>query len=582
MGAGTRVQQAESVRTWLATMTQEALARRRALLDTLQTPQDVLDWAQQTQQWYRDTVGPLVDLDGEPRRIACGTIRCDGYRVEKWLVEVFPGTFDPVNLYVPDRPNDKGVAIVMPEGHSPEGKAAKEYQNACAYFAHNGIGSLVYDHSGNGERREYWNRVRNEPIPGRSPTSEHDRTGDLSTLAGIQPVRFYITEAARMRDFLATFPFAKRENIGITGVSGGGSMSRLAAAYLGDLAFCIPVCIVRGEQNVGGGDSEQNSWSAGVRGVAAVDLVACTVPKPAMLVTETAFEATAQSYATLRRLYDLAGAPAGASEMFAVDDEHGYTHPMIEAVYDFLARQFDLPRADHHTWNHVRLLPADQTHTGPTGLVQRDRLQVPLQQQIKRLAPQPRGLTRANLPEALRIADWQRSPVAYSFDGQPDGTVRVTGASGAAAGELGLLDWVEPHPPEWHHMQSILYRSQEAERSRAMLVFDRGLVGLRVRQVLDFLEDHRGQVKCLTAERDWALPVAFACAMAGPDLLPRATVRYLPASFRDFLDADLNTTSLGQIVPGLLAYGDIDDVVALCEDRLEVQWRVDADGRVIR
>jgi hypothetical protein len=572
---------AEQYASWVSSMTKEALALRSVRLAALKTPGDVLAWAKDTQEWYRSAVGPLVPLKGEPRRIHCGTIQRDGFHVERWLLEVFPGTFDPINLYVPEKPNAQGVAIVMPEGHSAEGKASKDYQTPCAYFAYNGIPTLVYDHSGNGERREYWNRVRSESIPGRTPTSEHDRTGDLSTLAGIQPVRWYISEAARMRDFLASFPFAKREKIGITGVSGGGTMSRYAAAYLGDFAFCVPVCIVRGEDGIGGGDAEQNCWEAGVRGVSAIDLVACTVPRPAMLVTETAFEATGQSYARLRRIYDLAGAPAGVTELFGVDDEHGYTHPMAEAVYNFVARQFDLPAATHDAWNHIRLLPAKDTFTGQTGFVQRDRVQVTLAQQIKRLAPKASGATREGLLKVLRIADWQRCPVPYAFGGQVGETARVTSANTAQDGELGLLDWTEAHPPEWWVGQSFLYRSQEADAARTMLVFGRSVVGLRVRQVLDFLEDHRGKVKCLMAERDWAVPVALACALAGPELLPHAAVRYLVASFRDFFDADLNTTGLGVIAPGLLRVGDMDDVVKLAGERLEVEWRVDADGRVV-
>ncbi len=523
----------------------------------------------------------MVPIMGEPRKVPCVTIQRDGYRVEKWLLEVFPGTFDPINLYVPDKPNAKGVAIVMPEGHSADGKASKDYQNPCAYFANNGIASLVYDHSGNGERREYWNRLRNESIPGKTPTSEHDRTGDLSTLAGIQPVRWYITEAARMRDFLAGFDFVKRQNIGITGLSGGGTMSRYAAAYLGDFAFCIPVCIVRGEDGIGGGDAEQNCWDAGVRGVAAIDMVACTVPRPAMLVTETAFEATGQSYARLRKIYDLAGAPAGATRLFGVDDEHSYSHPMAEAVYNFIARQFGLPAADHLSWNHIRLLPARETFTGETGFVQRDRVQVTLAQQIKRLAPKSTGMSREGLLRVLRIEDWPRCPVGYEFTGQAGGTVRVSGASTAREGDLGLLDWTEEHPPEWWAGQSFLYRSQEADAAREMLAFGRSLIGLRVRQILDFVEDHRGKVKCLTAEREWAVPLALACALASPELLPRATVRCLAASLRGFFDQDLNTTSLGLIAPGLLALGDMDDVIALADDRLQVEWRVDADGRVV-
>lgn len=566
---------------WIKSITAEALARREDRLAALKTPEDAEAWARELRDWYRQSVGPMVPLDGEPRREQCGSIRRDGYRIDKWLFETMPGTFSSANLYVPDEPNAQGVAIVAPVGHAREGKARHTYQNLGGYMARHGVAVLVYDHPGLGERREYWNRVRNESIPGRTPTSEHDRTGDLCTLAGIQPSRFYLTEASRARDFLAGLEFVRGDRIGVTGCSGGGTMSRMAAAYLDDWAFAIPVCIIRGDDRIGGGDAEQCTWDAGVRGVAAVDLLATMVPRPTMIVTETSFEATGRSYASLRRVYDAAGAAPEATEYFAIDDEHGYTHPMIEAVYRFIGRHFELPQPDPDVWNHIRVLPADETWTGPSGLMQRDRLQVSLQSQIKRLAPAPEGLTRDNLPEALRIADWKRSPVPYTWRGRIGDQVVVTGSSKAGAGELGLLDWVEAHPPEWHHGQSFLYRSAEADASRLLLHFGRCLVGLRVRQILDFLVDNRGKVKALEADREWSVPVALACALADPQLLGRATVRYLPVSFRELLDAELNTTPLGVIVPGLLGWGDMADVIGLTAGRLEVIYRVDADGRVV-
>jgi hypothetical protein len=257
---------------------------------------------------------------------------------------------------------------------------------------------------------------------------------------------------------------------------------------------------------------------------------------------------------------------------------------MIEAVYRFLARNFELAPPDPDAWKHIRNLPVEQTWTGPTGLVQRDRLQVSLAAQIKRLTPPPKGLTRENLTEVLRIADWNRSPVPYAFEGALGRNVRVKGAvdaADAAEGHLGLLDWIETRPPEYHHGQAFLYRSAEATASRLLLHYNRCLVGLRVRQILDFLEDHAGKVQSLEAQREWSVPVAFACALADPELLPEATVSYLPASFYELLDADLNTTPLGTIVPGLLAWGDMEDVIALANGRLQVIHRVDADGRVV-
>lgn len=572
---------AEAFERWMRSLQADALARRDRRIEGLRTPEDVAEWAEQLRAWYRRRVGPLLELEGEPRREFHGRVEREGYHVEKWLFEVMPGTFSSANLYVPGKPNDAGVALLAPMGHWAGGKALDEYQNLGGYMACNGIAVLVYDHAGVGERREFWDPVRGESRPGKTPTSEHNRTGDLATLAGIQPARFFLSEAARARDLLASFDFVRPERIGVSGASGGGTMSRFAAAYLDGLAFAIPVCIIRGP-HIGGGDAEQCCWGAGTRGVAAVDLLATMVPRPVMIVTETSFEATAQSYAALRRIYDAARADASATELFAIDDRHGYTHPMIEAVYRFLARQWELGPPDPDTWQHVRLLTEQQTHVCPGGLIYRHRPQVTLQQQIRRIAPAPKGLSREGLPSLLGIADMDRAPVPYAWTGQPGEAVRVTGSTRAGEGELGLLDWKEPHPPQWYFGHDFIYKGAEADAARLLLHYDRCLVGLRVRQILDFLGDHEGRALSLAAEGHWSVPLAFAAAMAGPDLLKAATVRYLPASFRDFLDADLNSTSIGMIVPGLLAHGDIDDVVALAGERLTVPFRVDSDWRVVR
>jgi hypothetical protein len=316
--------------------------------------------------------------------------------------------------------------------------------------------------------------------------------------------------------------------------------------------------------------------------VAAVDLLASLVPRPAMIVREKGFEDTARSVATLRRLYELAGAPQAAG-YFAIDDVHGYTHPMTEAVYAFLAANFGLPGADRNAWNRVRTLPEKETWCVPSGFLVRDRPQVTLQEQIARLAPEPAGLSRERLAALLGLADWQRAPVPYAFTGEVADTVHVTGVCASRPGELGLMAWRDDKPADyWGPGQGALHRSAEAGEFRGLLDFGRSVAGLRVRQILDFLEDHRGKVGELAGEGEWSVPVAIACALAPAELLPRASVRYLPGCFRDHLLAALNTTARAAYVPGLLAAGDMDDIVALCGGRLVITHRVDADGRVVK
>ena len=567
---------------WIQELEANAQARRRAALNKLASAADVRAWATELRAWFRKAVGPLP-LPSTPRKPErTGIIERDGYRVEKWLFESLPGTLASSNLYVPAKVNSAGLAICVPLGHWAEGKAHKDHQQMAAFMALHGIPVLVYDHAGVGERREYVNRVTGVSATGKSPTDEHNHTGALAVLAGIPPCRFFIAEAARALEFLASFPFVNRSRIGFTGASGGGTVSLLATTVLGDAAFSIPVCIVGGEEtSSGSGDAEQHRPEGGRRGVAAVDLLASLVPRPVMIVRERGFEATARSVATLRRLYELAGAPQAAG-YFAIDDVHGYTHPMTEAVYAFLAANFGLPGFDRKDWTRVRTLPEQETWCVPSGFLVRDRPQVTLQEQIARLAPRPAGLSQERLAALLGIEDWQRAPVPYAFAGEVAEKVRVTAAHAARPGELGIMAWQSDTPADyWGPGQAALHRAPDAGEFRGLLDFGRSVAGLRVRQILDFLEDHRGKVRELAGDGEWSVPVAIACALAPAELLPSATVRYLPASFRDHLRAELNTMPRSAYVPGLLSAGDMDDIVALCGGRLSIEHRVNSDGRVV-
>lgn len=568
---------------WIEKLESDEQTRRRAALAKVTSADGVRAWAADLRAWFRGAVGPLPLPVAPCPPEKTGVVERDGYRVEKWLFETLPGTMASANLYVPAKVNPLGLAICAPLGHWPEGKANKDHQQMAGFMALHGIPVLVYDHAGVGERRDYVSRLTGLSASGKSPTDEHNHTGALAVLAGIPPCRFFIAEAARAFEFLASFPFVNRSRIGFTGASGGGTVSVLAATVLDETAFCVPVCIIGGEETGNGaGDAEQHRTESGRRGVAAVDLLATLVPRPAMIVKERGFEDTARSVATLRRLYDLAGAPQAAGYS-AIDDVHGYTHPMTEAVYAFLAVNFGLPGADRNAWNRVRTLPEKETWCVPSGFLVRDRPQVTLQEQIARLAPEPAGLSRERLAALLGIADWQRAPVPYLFAGEVADKVCVTGAYAARPGELGLMAWQNDKPADyWGAGQGALHRSAEAGEFRGLLDFGRSVAGLRVRQILDFLEDHHGCVRELAGEGEWSVPVAIACALAPAELLPRASVKYLPACFRDHLRAALNTTSRAAYVPGLLEAGDMDDIVALCKGRLAITHRVDADGRVVK
>ena len=135
-------------------------------------------------------------------------------------------------------------------------------------------------------------------------------------------------------------------------------------------------------------------------------------------------------------------------------------------------------------------------------------------------------------------------------------------------------------PPARNIGHNKLGDEPDCDAQRELTHHDRCLVGLRVRQILDFVSDHP-KVTELSAEGPrWAVPLTFAAALL-PRSVQRIQVKYVPASFREIMSAEMNTTSPGLYVQGLLVHGDMDDVIKLAGKRLTVQYRIDADGRVV-
>src|SRR5205823_11542864 len=103
-----------------------------------------------------------------------GTDKRDGYRVERVIYESRPNHHVTAALYLPDAaPPFPGV--LLPCGHSQNGKAAEPYQRACILLARNGMAVLCFDPIGQGERVLALTSRRRAPSAGSTP--EHTLSG---------------------------------------------------------------------------------------------------------------------------------------------------------------------------------------------------------------------------------------------------------------------------------------------------------------------------------------------------------------------------------------------------------------------
>src|SRR5581483_6819308 len=107
--------------------------------------------------------------------------------------------------------------VLVPCGHSANGKAIEAYQRVCILLAKNGLAALCFDPIGQGERLQI------PPVNGKAvygSTLEHTLVGVNSVPLGTAAARYFIWDGIRSLDYLASRPDIDPKRLGCTGNSG--------------------------------------------------------------------------------------------------------------------------------------------------------------------------------------------------------------------------------------------------------------------------------------------------------------------------------------------------------------------------
>jgi len=170
-----------------------------------------------------------------------GVVKRKGYRVEKVIFESQPKHFVTGLMFVPEsqayRPPYPGVLI--PCGHSSNGKANEFYQRQGAALALRGMAALIFDPIDQGERAQYLDAKNKAPIWG---VRAHTMVGVASILLGRNTARYEIWDGMRAIDFLQSHPSVDGERIGCTGNSGGGTQTSYLMALDDRITVAAPSC----------------------------------------------------------------------------------------------------------------------------------------------------------------------------------------------------------------------------------------------------------------------------------------------------------------------------------------------------
>ena len=336
---------------YLTEQMNKARARRLKELGALRNESDVRARIDKVRSTVWRLVGGQFDKTPlNPR--TTGTIDHGAYRIEKIIFESHPQVFVTANLYVPNGRKGPLPAVLAPLGHTANGKAYRNYAYVYQTLARKGYMVLAFDPFGQGERYQYLDPRTKEPLYG--PTGEHSQAGRPMLLFGSTFAQYRAWDAVRALDYLLSRPEVDPEKIGLTGQSGGGTMTMYLCAL--EPRIKVAVEVDGNSENLAGpsyappgavADAEQNLVYSLPEGIDRGDLLMAFAPKPLLMIytpidrgatySPTYIEGTKEVFKEVQSAYKLMGA-AEKAELFATSLPHDYDFFSRQAAYQWFNR----------------------------------------------------------------------------------------------------------------------------------------------------------------------------------------------------------------------------------------------------
>jgi dienelactone hydrolase len=316
--------------------------QRLARLAALNTKADAEAYVRTVRGKIRESFGPFPEKTPLNARVT-KVVERDAYKIENVLFESRPGFLVSANLYVPKGRRFPLPGVVGSCGHSANGKAIETYQSFCQGLARLGYVVLIFDPIGQGERMQYVD-ANWKPMRG-TGTAEHNYAGIQQVLVDERFCTWRAWDGVRALDYLVTRKEVDTRHLGITGNSGGGTMTTWLCGLEDRWTMAAPSCFVtelrRNMENELGADIEQIPLRALALGLDHEDFLAALAPKPVIILAKEKdyFDARGNeaAYERLKRLYRLLGAEDNVA-YFIGPTYHGYSQENREAMYRWFNR----------------------------------------------------------------------------------------------------------------------------------------------------------------------------------------------------------------------------------------------------
>lgn len=308
----------------------------------LKTKADAEAYVREVREKIRTSFGPFPEKTPLNAKVA-GVVKRDAYDIEKVIFESRPGFLVTANLYVPKGRKFPLPGVVGSCGHSVNGKAAEAYQSFAQGLARLGYVCLIFDPIGQGERLQYAHLdAKSRPKPA---VEEHLLAGNQQFLIGEFFGSWRAWDGIRALDYLLTRKEVDPKHVGITGNSGGGTMTTWLCGVEQRWTMAAPSCFVttfrRNMENELPADTEQCPPKALALGLDHADFLAALASKPVIILGQERdffdVRGTEEAFDRLRRLYRLLGAENNV-KLFIGPRPHGYAQENREAMYQWFNR----------------------------------------------------------------------------------------------------------------------------------------------------------------------------------------------------------------------------------------------------
>ena len=326
-------------------------AQRKAEIDALKTPEDAKKFIAKV----RARIAGAYDFPAEKCDLnvrITGSVEREDLIVQNVIYDSRPNFPVTANLYIPKKRTGKVPGVIFLCGHSGDGKFCDTYQAVMISLCRKGCVVLGIDPIGQGERTQYPYEETLQTV------TEHNLLSRRMLLSGDNIGTWRVYDAVRGLDYLLSREEVDPERVGVTGNSGGGTLTTLVAGVDDRFTAAAPSCYitrwVRNVENELPVDAEQIPPGVAADGGEMADFLIAQAPRPLLILGQKNdffdIRGTREVYEEVKQIYALLGKEENV-DIFVGPTNHGYSIHNREAAYGFFGKNFKLDADDKEPEN---------------------------------------------------------------------------------------------------------------------------------------------------------------------------------------------------------------------------------------